>query len=117
MTVIEPDENDPADLQFYYLAVNYLPEGRVGMLGRYLVEAQTMDIEWCFSKDGINWDRSERKAWLPRKPELLGVYAPHSLVYHNKRWHMFYTGCNYTHNFSECTGSKPISDIRLAVFE
>ena len=116
-TIIEPDENDPADLQFYYLAVNHTPAGRVGMLGRYLVEAQTMDIEWCFSKDGINWDRPQRKAWLPRKPELLGVYAPHSLVYHNECWQMFYTGCNYTHNFSECTGSKPISDIRLAVFE
>lgn len=116
-TVIEPDKNDPKELQFYYLAVNHTSEGRVGILGRYLVEAQTMDIEWCFSKDGINWNRPERKAWLPRMSELLGVYAPHSLVCHNGCWHMFYTGCNYTHNFSECTGSRAVSDIRLAVLK
>jgi hypothetical protein len=115
--VIEPDKGDPADLQFYYLAVNHLPEGRVGMLGRYLVADQTMDIEWCFSKDGITWNRSARDAWLPRSPELLGVYAPHSMVWHNEHWHMFYTGCNYNHNLSECTGSKLISDIRLAIWE
>ncbi|HRE82135.1 MAG TPA: hypothetical protein PLN52_13890, partial [Opitutaceae bacterium] len=33
--VIEPDSNDPEDLQFYYLTVTHTPKGRVGLLGRY----------------------------------------------------------------------------------
>ena len=116
-TVIEMDEDDPSDLQFYYLAVNHLPEGRIGMLGRYLVEAQTMDIEWCFSEDGINWKRPVRQPWLERSPGLLGIYAPHSMVFYNQEWYLFYTGCNYNHNFSQCTWRKPVADIRLAVLE
>ena len=116
-TILEPDADDPDDLQFYYLAANNTTEGRVGILGRYLVKAQTMDIEWCFSENGVNWSRPERKAWLPRTPELLGVYAPHAMIFHNNCWYMFYTGCNYTHNLAECTESERISDIRMAVFK
>lgn len=116
-TILEPDENDPEDLQFYYLAVTHTAEGRIGTLGRYLVEAQTMDIEWCFSNDGINWERPMRKPWLQRDSELLGVYAPHALVFQNGCWHMFYSGYNYNHNRTACTGSSLISDIRWAAIE
>ena len=116
-TVLEPDANDPFDLQFYYLAVTHVPEGRIGLLGRYLAQAQTMDIEWCFSKDGITWERPCRKAWLKRSPDLLGIYAPHSLVFKNNQWYLFYTGCNYNHNFTKCTSGTFVSDIRLAVLK
>ena len=59
--VLVPDEDDPIDQQFYYLAVTHTERGRVGMLGHYRVEAQTMDLEWCFSKDGITWERPLRR--------------------------------------------------------
>jgi hypothetical protein len=114
--VIEPDADDPSDMQFYYLAVNHLPIGRVGMLGHYRVEAQTMDIEWCFSTDGIHWQRPCRQAWLLRneaQSHLYGVYAPHAAVFHERKWWLFYTGVNYTHNNQQSYGS-PCSDIRLA---
>jgi hypothetical protein len=63
--VIQRDTSDPADQQFYYLAATHTPQGRVGMLGHYRCRAQTMDLEWCFSRDGLNWQRT-RTAWLPR---------------------------------------------------
>jgi hypothetical protein len=48
--VIVRNPQDPADQQFYYLAVAHTPQGRMGMLGHYRVAAQTMDLEWCFSR-------------------------------------------------------------------
>lgn len=100
--ILVPDENDPTDQQFYFLAVTHTPRGRVGMLGHYRVEAQTMDVEWCHSTDGIRWDRPLRKAWIPRgqpgAPDCYGIYAPSALVNHSDQWHLFYTGVNSAHN-------------------
>lgn len=100
--VVQRDANDPADQQFYYLAVTYTPQGRVGMLGHYRCAAQTMDLEWCFSRDGRRWERPARRAWLPRgdppAPDCYGIYANHQLVRHNGRWHLFYTGVTSAHN-------------------
>jgi hypothetical protein len=114
--VLEPGADDPIDLQFYYLAVNHTSSGRIGMLGHYRVEAQTMDIECCFSADGVDWQRPCRQAWFPRneaQSHLYGVYAPHATVFHEGKWWLFYTGVNYTHNNQQSYGS-PCSDIRLA---
>lgn len=115
--VITPDASDPADMQFYHLSVTHTPQGRVGMLGHYRVEAQTMDIEWCFSEDGIHWDRPLRHAWLPRgeegNPDCYGIYPPHSLVWHNGYWWLFYTGVNITHNNKRLFG-RPRSIILAA---
>ncbi len=78
------------------------------MLGHYPCRAQTMDIEWCFSKDGITWDRPLRTGWIPRgdKTEVdsYGIYAPGSLVERGGKWHLFYTGVNSAHNGKESYG-------------
>lgn len=100
--VIQRDAADPADQQFYYLSVTDTPKGRVGMLGHYRCRAQTMDLEWCFSHDGLDWRRPARTAWLPRgeppAPDCYGIYAGSRLVEHRGRWHLFYTGVNSSHN-------------------
>jgi hypothetical protein len=100
--VIVADGQDPADMQFYYLAVTHTPQGRVGMLGHYRVEAQTMDLEWCFSTDGVQWQRPSRQPWIPRgnpgESDCYGIFAPHALVFHQNRWHLFYTAFNAAHN-------------------
>ncbi len=67
--IVEADAHDPSDMQFYYLAVTRMPEGRMGMLGHYRVEAQTMDLEWCFSADGRRWQRPARRASIARSGE------------------------------------------------
>ncbi len=118
--IIRRDGQDPVDQQFYYLAVTYTSKGRVGMLGHYRLEAQTMDLEWCFSKDGLKWDRPQRSAWLARgdrtQPDSYGIYAPSALAEHDGRWHLFYTGVNSSHNGKDSHG-KPRSVIMHATTE
>ncbi len=115
--VIERDELDPTDQQFYFLSVTYTPRGRVGLLGHYRVEAQTMDLEWCFSSDGLSWRRPCRTAWIPRgqpgQPDSYGIYAPHDLVHHDGRWFLFYTGVNSAHNGKHSHG-PPTAVVQLA---
>ena len=100
--VIQRDARDPVDQQFYYLAVTHTPKGRVGMLGHYRCQAQTMDLEWCFSPDGPTWHRPRRSAWLPRgdekQPDSYGIYGPSFLVQRGGKWHLFYTAVNSAHN-------------------
>ncbi len=100
--VIQRDDKDPPDQQFYYLAVTYTPKGLLGMLGHYRVQAQTMDIEWCFSIDGLTWYRPYRAAWIPRgdktQPDSYGIYAANHLVTRDDKVHLFYTGVNSSHN-------------------
>ena len=78
--VVQPDSNDPADQQFYYLSVTHTGRERVGILGHYRCRAQTMDLELCFSDDGVRWQRPHRAAWIPRSsppaPDCYGMYAP-----------------------------------------
>jgi hypothetical protein len=115
--VLVPDERDPIDQQFYYLAVTHTNRGRVGLLGHYRVQAQTMDLEWCFSNDGITWDRPARRPWVrrgaPGEPDSYGIYAPHALVEHAGEWWLFYTGVNTSHNGRDTHG-EPASVVRLA---
>lgn len=118
--VLEPDKNAPNDLQFYYLAVTHTPKGRIGMLGHYRVKDQTMDIEWCFSTNGVNWVRPFRKAWLERswpqnQIDSFGIYSPASLVKHDDKWWLFYTGYNYSHNGKIVHGKEKQTQIMLAV--
>lgn len=116
--VIERDTRDPTDLQFYYLAVTHTPQGRIGLLGHYRVEAQTMDLEWCFSADGITWQRPERQAWLPRgqpgEADCYGIYASHALVCAEGGWHLFYTATNASHNHKQSYG-RPTQVVMHAI--
>ena len=108
--IIVADAQDPPDMQFYYLAVTHTPVGRLGMLGHYRVQAQTMDIECCFSADGAHWQRPARDPWLPRgkpgEPDSYGVYGCHALVERGGRWHLFYTGTNGAHNHKHSYGPE-----------
>lgn len=118
--VIQRDAQDPVDQQFYYLSVTRTPKGCVGMLGHYRCQAQTMDLEWCFSRDGARWERPHRQAWLtrgdPPSPDCYGIYANNQLVRRDGRWHLFYTGVNSSHNGKESHG-KPRQVIMHATTE
>lgn len=107
--IIERDARDPVDQQFYYLSVTRTPRGCVGMLGNYRCEAQTMDLEWCYSRDGTVWERPVRQAWLQRaQPPAIdsyGIYANSHLVEDGGRWHLFYTGVNTAHNGKDSHGN------------
>ena len=109
--VLTPDERDPHDLQFYYLSVTHTERGRVGLLGHYRLDAQTIDIEPCFSTDGITWERSQRQPWITRDAPGVAVgscilHAPHAMVQRDGKWHLFYTGGNFTHNHRVTHGAQ-----------
>ncbi len=118
--VIAPDTADPPDQQFYYLAVTHTPRGRVGMLGHYRCKAQTMDLEWCFSADGVDWRRPMRSPWLmrgnPPAPDCYGIYGNSQLVHRDGRWHLFYTAVNSAHNGKHSYG-PPRQCVMLATTE
>lgn len=115
--VLAPDADDPHDLQFYYLSVTHTARGRVGILGHYRLEAQTIDMEWCFSEDGIHWQRPARQPWLARgdasQPDSYILHAPHALVERDGAWWLFYTGGNFAHNHRHSHGT-PDRAIMLA---
>jgi len=120
--VITPDANDPQDLQFYYLSVTHTDRGRVGLLGHYRLDAQTIDIEPCFSTDGITWQRPHRQPWITRDaPGTTAasylLHAPHALVLRDGLWHLFYTGNNFAHNHKQAHGKTEDRAILLATRE
>lgn len=117
--VVTPDERDPHDLQFYYLSVTHTERGRIGLLGHYRLDAQTIDIEPCFSTDGIKWERPSRKPWVTRDAPgtTAGSYllhAPHAMVQRDGRWHLFYTGGNFSHNHRDVHGSAETRAVMLS---
>ena len=120
--VITPDAKDPHDLQFYYLSVTHTEGGRIGLLGHYRLDAQTIDIEPCFSTDGITWQRPHRKPWITRDaPGTTAasylLHAPHAMVQRHGLWHLFYTGGNFAHNHRHSHGDAETRAIMLATCE
>jgi len=119
--VLTPDEKDPASSQFYYLSVTHTERGRVGIVGHYHLDSQTIDMEWCFSEDGIHWQRPQRTPWLSRgdiaQPDSMMVHAPHALVHHDRQWWLFYTGSNFTHNHATANSAAPDRAVMLATCE
>jgi hypothetical protein len=99
--LITPDERDPLDQQFYYLAVHRQDGWHIGFLGHYRVVDQTMDIELCFSRDGRRWDRPIRGPFVPRGPvgseDSMMVLAPQRLIPQGDDWLMLYTGSSRRH--------------------
>jgi hypothetical protein len=116
---IRPDASDPADLQFYYLTVTHTPRGRVGLLGHYRCAAQTIDVELCFSDDGIHWRRPWRTTpWLPRgregESDCCIIMPGRSLVRHDNAWWLFYSGYNFLHNHTRSFGGPEASHLMCA---
>lgn len=99
--VLRPDKEDPIDTQFYMLEVTHTPRGRVGLLGWYRVQSGSMELQYAHSEDGIHWNRV-RRPWIPKgkpgEPDSVTVYAPTSMVHHDNKWWLFYSGVNYTHS-------------------
>jgi hypothetical protein len=109
--VIQADEHDPWDQQFYSLAVQYHEDWLVGSLGHYRVEKeqQTMDLALAFSRDGRHWERPVRGGFIPRDPDgrdSEGAYAPNAWIDQGDRWLCLYSGTARKHNrHHDATGS------------
>ena len=115
--VLERNENDPPGLQFYYLSVTRLGAKRLGLIGHYRADRQTLAIERAWSDDGIHWDRHEKVPWLDcglqGEKDVYAALAPHSLVNDAGQWWCFYTGFNFLHNGQQSVGSA-LASVLLA---
>jgi len=66
IVVLEPDKDDPPDLQFYWLTAFHMKEGFGGFLSCHHTIDQTMDIQLVTSVDGWTWERRNgRRPILP----------------------------------------------------
>lgn len=114
--IVLPDENDPVDLQMYYLCINELPHGNLGLLGRYSVARQEMTIEPVWSFDRRHWIRPLRKAIDFEKNSLI-VAPAHHMVEKDDKLIIYYTKANYDHNFKTSDNSKPTTTICKATID
>ena len=100
--IVVPDALDPWDQQFYYLTQHRFGSLRIGFLGHYRVQPQTMDIELSYSHDGRHWNRPMRGAWLERGPagesDSAMVYMPNQLIDGGDHWLALYSGSAALHN-------------------
>jgi len=64
--ILEPDEHDPPDLQFYWLTTFHMKDGFGGFVACHHTIDQTMDLQFVTSKDGWTWERrNDRQPILP----------------------------------------------------
>lgn len=110
--VIQADNRDPWDQQFYHLAVQYHEDWLIGSLGHYRVESaqQTQDLELVFSRDGRRWERPLRGGFIPREPggrDAEGIYPPNAWIDRGDSWLCLYTGTARKHNQSRNPALPP----------
>jgi hypothetical protein len=61
ITILEPDEQDPADLQHYWLSPYATRSGYGGLLLCHHTRDQTMDVQRVTSDDGWSWIRADKR--------------------------------------------------------
>lgn len=59
--ILEPDEDDPPDVQFYWLSPFHVDGGYGAFLHCHHTLDQTMDVQLVSSRDGWSWDRCMRR--------------------------------------------------------
>ena len=109
--IITPDENDPLDQQFYYLAVHRQDGWNIGFLGDFEIIDQTMDAQLCFSRDGLKWERPCRSSWIPRQPgafDSLNLYAAAGLIDAGEDWLVVYRGGTRLHRSAEGSSDREL---------
>lgn len=111
--VITPDDDDAPGLQNYGLSVTHTEYGRIGLLGHYRADEQTLDIEYCFSKDGIHWQRNWRDSLMERPTGVMMQLSPNRIIQADGKWWFFYTACNFDHNF-KFEGNNATTKIKAA---
>ena len=71
--VLEPDEKDGANTQFYGISIDLYQGLYVGMLWMFWIDegrVGRIDFQLCHSHDGIQWIRDpERRVFMPNGPE------------------------------------------------
>jgi len=61
ITILENDDQDPPDIQFYWLTPFHTPNGFGGFLNCHHTGDQTMDVQLVTSADGWSWQRANNR--------------------------------------------------------
>jgi hypothetical protein len=99
---VTPDWMDSPDTQFMELTAIPERNGYVGLLTVYHALNQSIDIQFCASRDGKSWWRPDRRACVPLKP--LGEYGGGMIwpmqppIHHDGRVYLFYSGQDGLHH-------------------
>lgn len=121
--VLEPDANDAADLQFYWLTASRSPHGEyLGFLHCHHTIDQTMDAQLVTSEDGWSWSRAfGRKPILPLGPRgafdcgmVLAAGAP---VQFGDRVLVFYHGRPTVHDGKPRFADDPLRTTGMGIAE
>ena len=99
--ILQPDWQDPQDLQFMELAPTPVSGGYIGVLCCYHVLTQTIDLQLAGSADGRIWHRPVRLPTLPVGP--LGdypggmIWPTRNLIEADGRHYMYYAAVEGLH--------------------
>lgn len=99
--ILTPDWRDAQDTQFMELCPVAVPGGYVALVTVYHNLAQTIDLQWAASRNGIEWWRPERRPALANAP--LGDYGGgmlwqmHHPILEGNRLHVYYGGTEGLH--------------------
>jgi hypothetical protein len=125
ITILEPDVEDPADLQFYWLTPFHTASGYGGLLWHHHTGDQSMDVELVMSKDGWLWERSVDRSHILELGDqgrfdcgMVTAFAP-PVEWKGKAL-IFYNGRNTVHDgkfrYSEDEALGPRKGIGVAEF-
>ncbi len=115
VTILEPDAEDPPDVQFYWLTPFHLDEGYGGLLCCHHTRDQTMDVQLVTSLDGWTWQRAnDRHPILPLGEPGHFDCGMVSTVAPPVTWHgqvlLFYNGRATVHDGQARYPDQPLSD-------
>ena len=121
--VLACDEQDPTDVDFYDPSVvQYLPDAYLSFPSAYrrwpeppVGKRSTdglLDIQMATSRDGIAWQRRERRAYVPLglegEPDSQQIYMAVGMIRHGDYLYQYYTGYDWSHG-DESTERHPFT--------
>ena len=117
-TIIIPDDQDPADMDFYCMPTISYEDQYIGLLWTFRTIRTTIVPQIVFSRDGIHYNRSYRQPFIPRGAKGIfdaAVVYPIDPIVHGDRILVYYTGGNYRDNTTmKALGDKTTFAVGLA---
>ncbi|NSW90736.1 MAG: hypothetical protein HPY74_08700 [Firmicutes bacterium] len=123
--VLEPDEKDPPNLEFYGMPVFKYGDIYIGLPSVYHTYeeepnprmAGTMNIQLAYSRDGYNWNRAcDRKVFIPNGPpgsvDSKMIYCARAPVDMEDELWFYYGGYLVDHGITEDINGKRPNDLK-----
>lgn len=115
--ILSPDDSDPADAQFYGMAVHREGDLWIGLLWTYRAGSQTSDVQLAWSRDGRRWQRPRERRPLiplgdPRQFDCGLIFTASSPVELDGRIHILYGGFDGPHDSRTRSAAIGLASLR-----